>query len=150
MITVYRTDADPRTVDLSLEPNERPYGSLFGRRPDLTNYGLVGFGRLTTPDAWLSTWSGLSTHAGFLRCAPGVTAPTLFVELSGDQAAFPADTRAMVAALGAADLETATVRGTHFGGPVAPDEPPGHRLAGQRIERWLGHRFELAGGSLSG
>ncbi len=150
LITVYRTDADPRTVDLSLDPNERPYGSLFGRRPDLIDYGLVGFGRLTTPDAWLSTWSGLSSRAGFVRCAPGVHAPTLFLELSGDQAAFPADTRAMVAALGAADLETATVRGTHFGGPVAPDEPPGHRLAGQRIERWLGHRFELAGGSLSG
>jgi hypothetical protein len=54
LITVYRTDADPRTVDLSLDPTERPYGSLFGRRPDLINYGLVGLGRLTTPDAWLA------------------------------------------------------------------------------------------------
>ena len=25
-------------------------GSLFGRRPDLTNYGLVGFGRLSTAE----------------------------------------------------------------------------------------------------
>ena len=29
IITVFRTDADPRTVDLSLDPSERPYGSLF-------------------------------------------------------------------------------------------------------------------------
>jgi hypothetical protein len=73
IITVFRTDADPRTVDLSLDPSDRPYGSLFGRRPDLIDYGQVGFGRLTTPEAWLSTWSGLSSNADFVRCAPGVT-----------------------------------------------------------------------------
>jgi hypothetical protein len=60
---VFRTDADPRTVDLSLDPNERPYGSVFGQRPELIDYGLVGFGRLTTPEAWLSTWSGLASRA---------------------------------------------------------------------------------------
>lgn len=145
LITVYRTDADPRTVDLSLDPNERPYGSLFGRRPDLINHGLVGFGRLTTPDAWLSTWSGLSTNADFVRCAPSVTAPTLFVELTGDQAAFPADSRAMLAALGSTDLTAEKVRGTHFGGPVEEGAPPGSRLAGERILAWLGQRFALAG-----
>ena len=32
---------------------------------------LTGFGRLTTPEAWLSTWSGLSCNADFVRCAPG-------------------------------------------------------------------------------
>jgi hypothetical protein len=48
IITVFRTDADPRTVDLSLDPSDRPYGSLFGKRPELINYGLTGFGRLTT------------------------------------------------------------------------------------------------------
>ena len=59
VIAVYRTDADPRTVDLSLDPSDRPYGSIHGRRPDLINFGITGFGRLTTAEAWLSTWSGL-------------------------------------------------------------------------------------------
>lgn len=144
ILTVYRTDADPRTVDLSLDPNERPYGSVFGRRPDLINYGLVGFGRLTTPEAWLSTWSGLSSRAGFVRCAPGVTAPTLFLELTGDQAAFPSQTREMVGALGAADLTHEAVRGTHFGGPIADGEPAGSALAAARIRAWLDARYELA------
>src|SRR5690606_34631186 len=68
VITMYRSDADLRCVDPSLDPNERPYGSLFGSRPDLTNYGVVGFGRLTTPEAWLSTWSSISSRAGLVRC----------------------------------------------------------------------------------
>ncbi|GAA2544679.1 alpha/beta hydrolase [Pseudonocardia hydrocarbonoxydans] len=144
ILTVFRTDADPRTVDLSIDPSDRPYGSLFGRRPDLIDYGRVGFGRLTTPEAWLSTWSGLSSHAGFVRCAPGVTVPTLFVELTGDQAAFPADSRRMIDALGAADLTTATVRGLHFGGALAPGEPTGNELAAAEILDWLGSRYALA------
>jgi hypothetical protein len=142
IITVFRTDADPRTVDLSIDPSERPYGSLFGKRPDLIDYGQVGFGRLTTPEAWLSTWSGLSSNAGFVRCAPGVTVPTLFVELTGDQAAFPADTQAMIDALGATDLTTATVRGLHFGGAIAEGEPTGNELAAAEIVEWLGKRAD--------
>ena len=148
IITVFRTDADPRTVDLSIDPSERPYGSLFGKRPDLIDYGQVGFGRLTTPEAWLSTWSGLSSNAEFVRCAPGVTVPTLFVELTGDQAAFPADSRRMIAALGAADLTTAAVRGLHFGGAIADGEPTGNELAAHEIAAWLGARYAAVGCAL--
>lgn len=144
IITVFRTDADPRTVDLSLDPSERPYGSLFGTRPDLINYGQVGFGRLTTPEAWLSTWSGLSSNADFVRCAPGVTVPTLFLELTGDQAAFPADSRRMIGALGAEDLTTTAVRGLHFGGAIAEGQPTGNALAAAEIARWLEERYKLA------
>ncbi|MBC2640680.1 MULTISPECIES: alpha/beta hydrolase [unclassified Rhodococcus (in: high G+C Gram-positive bacteria)] len=141
VLTIYRTDADLRFADLSLSPNDRPYGSLFGRRPDLTNYGLVGFGRLTTPDAWLSTWSGLSSNADFVRCAPTVTAPTLFVELTGDQACFPEDAKTMVDALGSTDKTHVRVAGTHFGGPIADGAPTGAGLAAAEIGAWLADRF---------
>ncbi|MCX0271895.1 alpha/beta hydrolase [Nocardia zapadnayensis] len=141
VLTVYRTDADLRFVDLSIDPNERPYGSLFGRRPDLTNYGLVGFGRLVTPDAWMSTWSANTTNADFLRCAPAVQAPTLFVELTGDAVCFPSDATAMVAALGARDLEHRRVAGTHFGGPIHPGAPTGAASAAAEIGGWLDERF---------
>lgn len=140
VLTTYRTDADLRNVDLSLDPNERPYGSLFGRRPDLTNYGLVGFGRLATAEAWLSTWSANTTNADFARCAPGVTVPSLLLELTGDQASFPADIARFRAALGADDVTVASVRGTHFGGPIAHDEPTGTALAARVIADWINRR----------
>lgn len=144
VLTVYRTDADLRFMDLSLDPNERPYGSLFGHRPDLTNYGLVGFARFSTPDAWLSTWSALSTNADFLRCASGVTVPSLLVELTGDQACFPSDALAMEKALGSPDKTRIAVQGTHFGGPIAVDAPTGASLAAVEIGAWLDKRFPAA------
>jgi hypothetical protein len=139
--TVYRTDADLRFTDLSLSPNARPYGSLFGRRPDLTNYGLVGFARLSTPDAWLSTWSGLSSNADFVRCAPSVTAPSLFVELTGDQACFPEDAAAMAGALGSVNKTRTAIEGTHFGGPIRDGAPTGASLAAADIGAWLSQHF---------
>ena len=78
-----------------------------------------------------------------MRCAPGVTVPTLFVELTGDQAAFPADSRRMIDALGATDLTTVTVRGLHFGGAIAEGEPTGNELAAAEIVAWLAERHEL-------
>lgn len=140
LVIVHRTDADLRNVDLSLDPNRRPYGSLFGRRPDLTNAGLVGFGRLSTAEAWMSTWSATTTNADFARCAPGVTVPTLLLELSGDQASFPSDTARFTDLLGASDLEVDVVAGTHFGGPLTEGGPTGNALAAVRIENWMSAR----------
>jgi pimeloyl-ACP methyl ester carboxylesterase len=142
ILTTYRTDADPRYTDLSLDANDRSYGSLFGRRPDLTNSGLVGFGRLTTPEAWLSTWSALSTHADFVRCAAGIHQPTLYVEFSGDQAAFGPDADRMYAALVSEDKTRVKVRGQHFGQPIGPGEPTGYEAAAAEIAPWLASRFE--------
>jgi len=142
IITTYRTDADPRYVDLSIDPNERPYGSLFGRRPDLTNFGLVGFGRLTTPDAWLSTWSPTTSNASFERCAMGIQVPTVFVEFTGDQAALPEASKQMFAALAATDKTRHRVRGAHFGQPLDPGEPTGYAAAAEVIRPWIRERFE--------
>lgn len=141
LILVHRTDADLRNVDLSLDPNRRPYGSLFGRRPDLTNSGLVGFGRLSTAEAWMSTWSANTTHADFARCAPGVKVPTLLLEFSGDQASFPDDVRRFADLLGSDDLEVDVVDGTHFGGPITSGAPTGSELAAARIKTWMAPRL---------
>lgn len=141
IITTYRTNADPRCIDLSLDQNDRPYGSLFGARPDLINYGLVGFGRLTTPDSWLSTWSATSSNADFVRCAAGVHVPTLYIDFSGDQAAFPSDVSRMFDALAAQDKQYASVPGQHFGQALTPGDPTGYELAADVIRPWLEDKF---------
>jgi hypothetical protein len=144
VITVYRTDADPRTVDLALDPSDRPYGSVHGSRPHVGNLGIAGFGRLSTPEAWLSTWSGLSTNARFVSCASDVRLPTLFVEYTGDQANFPSVSAEMFGAIAAADKTHERVRGTHFGGNILADEPPGGIAAAASITEWMAARAVTA------
>lgn len=141
VIVVHRTDADLRNVDLSLEPSERPYGSLFGKRPDLTNYGIVGFGRLTTPEAFLSTWSARSTRADLARCAPGVNLPTLLVELTGDQACYPADAARFATLFPHPDVTHVRVPGRHFGAALRKGMSSGATLAGAQMASWLDVRF---------
>lgn len=141
LITVYRTDADLRNIDLSLDANKRPYGSLFGRRPDLTNYGLVGFGRLSTAEAWMSTWSANTTNATFGACVQTCEIPTLLAEFTGDQASFPDDIRAYAKVIPAADLTVTAVDGTHFGDRLAPGEPTGNEAAAGVITSWIAARF---------
>jgi hypothetical protein len=142
LVVVHRTDADLRNLDLAIDPNRRPYGSLFGRRPDLTNSGLVGFGRLSTAEAWMSTWSATTTNADLALCAPGVSVPTLLLEFTGDQASFPDDIARYAGLLAADDLEVDAVDGTHFGGRIAPGAPSGNELAAVRLQQWITTRFE--------
>ena len=105
----------------------------------------MGFGRLTTPDSWLSTWSGLKSNALFERCAQGVHAPTIYVEFSGDQAAYPADADRMFASIGSKDKVRHRVRGQHFGQGIAEGEPTGYSAAAELIGPWLRERFTLVG-----
>lgn len=144
VVVVHRTDADLRSVDLSIDPNDRPYGSVFGRRPDLTNYGIVGFGRLTTPDAWLSTWSANASRADLASCAPEVDLPTLLVELTGDQACFPGDVQRFASLFAHDDVTHVRVPGTHFGAPLREGMPSGATLAGKEMAHWMGERFPTA------
>jgi pimeloyl-ACP methyl ester carboxylesterase len=135
--TVYRTEADPRYVDLALDPSERDYGSLFGRRPDVINYGPFGFARVVTPEAWLSTWSALSSRASIPANGPRITLPAFVVSYTADNAVFPSDTRAIHDALASSDKTALEVRGDHYGHPLAGTKEWGRDSAVHAIVDWM-------------
>ncbi len=140
-MVVYRTEADLRAFDLSLDPSERDAGSLFSYRPDLTNYMEFGFGRVCTPRAWLSTWSGLSSNADVVKNAPKVTVPALVIYYRGDNGIFPGDARAAFEALGAEDKQLASAPGDHYGFGVGTQERAGAPQALAQVVEWLRARF---------
>lgn len=104
VMTIYRTMANPNYVDNTLDASPRGYGSLLSDRPDLMNYQLMGFGRVQTPDAWLSTWSGLSSNANLLKNAPAITEPVIVVHAGRDlDAHLRAHSQPIFEALGSQD-----------------------------------------------
>jgi hypothetical protein len=137
IFTVWRTDADPRCFDLSLDPSDRAYGTLWGANPFASNYGSVGFGRVCTPESWLSNWSALSSNASMERCGPAIQQPTLLIQYTGDNSVFPAEAEAIYGFVGAKDKTRFKVRGNHHGMPIRPGDPSGQLEAGERIRAWL-------------
>ena len=141
IMTVWRTDADPRCFDLSIDPSDRGYGTLWGKDPRASNYGAVGFARNCTPEAWLSTWSGLSSNAALVKTVPSIQQPALLVEYTGDVSTFPSGARDIFASIGASRKSHIRVRGDHHGRALARGEELGRNIAGRQIGDWLREHF---------
>ena len=141
IFNVWRTDADLRAWDLSLDPSDRKLGSLWGGDPITSNLGSVGFARVVTPESWLSTWSGLSSNASFEKCGSSVEQEALLVEYTGDNCVFPADLDAIYNGLGASRKSRVKVRGNHHGMALAAGEESGQIKAGKSIQDWLREHF---------
>lgn len=135
LITVWRTDADLRAMDQSLDKSDRGYGSVYGASPETTNYGIVGFGRLTTPDAWLSTWSALSSRATIAKAGPEMVLPTVLITYTADNCVFPTDFQQIVDTIGSSDKHVDALVADHYGNSPASDR--GRDQAVALIDPWL-------------
>jgi hypothetical protein len=143
IMVIYRTLANPAFCDLSLDPSDRELGSIFHPRPDIGNYLAQGLARLQAPEAWLSTWSGLSSHASLVDNMARCTLPILVLQGSADCDIYYADTQAIFTAAAAADKMLVTVAGaTHWFLPRREWQGEHPRQCLQRLlHDWLRERF---------
>lgn len=110
---IYRTHADPRFLDLSIDTNDRVAGSLWGV-PHEVNTAANALARFTTLTAFQSQWSSRSRADG-PACLARTSVPVTLFDYTADQSVFPSSNAAWCeaaagrAAGGAADV--VTVRG---------------------------------------
>ncbi len=135
-LVIYRTLADPAYLDLSIDPDERPMGSLFAfPDPFDANYGRGGLARTMTARGWLSTWSALSSHARLAETMPNVKVPTLIIHPTADTEIRVPEALEIRDASGATDMTYIEMKGAL------------HYLEGSRPEAmahvvdWLNKRY---------
>lgn len=145
VFNVWRTDADLRCFDLSIDPSDRRWGSVWGANPVVSNVGSVGFARVCTPESWLSTWSGLSSLASFERCGVAIEQPTFLLYYTGDNSVFPSDAAAIFQSINSRDKTRVDVRGNHHGQSLRVDEANGQEIAAGALVGWMKERFPVSG-----
>jgi dienelactone hydrolase len=109
----HRTMADPRFLDGSIEPNDRPIGSCFMGVPEVANNGPVGLARFSTLRSWLSQWSIDDSNADGVACARRVSVPFLAIEHSADDAVPQPHTSLIYAAAASRDKTMKVIRGAN-------------------------------------
>jgi pimeloyl-ACP methyl ester carboxylesterase len=118
--SVNRAWADPRFIDLTLDPSEREVGCYAGD-PARANRIPMGLAATCTLRAWLSMWSLRESQCVGAPNLQRITVPSLVVQSMADQGVFPSDARAIERALGGDDTTLEFLPGAHYFEDVGPD-----------------------------
>lgn len=91
-MVVHATCADPRNLDLGIDPSDREPGTLWGE-PAVANLIPTTLGHFTSLQSWLSQWSLRTSHGDGPTRMRSVEVPVHVIYGTADQACFPEHAR---------------------------------------------------------
>jgi pimeloyl-ACP methyl ester carboxylesterase len=113
MFTLNRVWADPRFLDLSIDPSKRDVGCYAGD-PRTANYSAYSLVPYVTLRGWLSMWSLSDAQCRGMENFSKIKVPSLVLQSTGDKGVFLSDAQAVYDNLGASDRTLKFIPGGHF------------------------------------
>jgi hypothetical protein len=130
---LYRTWADLRLLDGSLDPSKRIIGRCYAGDPKTANYSPRGIGLTNTLRTWLSMWSLRDSCCRGAAHLARITEPALVIQSDADTGVFPSDAKAIFQQLASSDKTLHMISGDHY-----LQDPNGARdVAVDLIQNWL-------------
>jgi acetyl esterase/lipase len=134
---LYRTWADPRLMDPSIDPSQRPPGVCYAGDPRKANFSPRGIGLTNTLRTWLSMWSLDESSCRGTPHLQRIQIPALVIQSDADTGVFPSDAAAIYTALGSSDKSQVMIEGDHY-----LQQPSDARdSAADQITHWLNSRL---------
>ncbi len=137
---VYRTWADLRLMDGTLDPSDRPVGVCYRGDPKAANFSPGGIGLTNTCRTWLSMWSLRHSDCRGAAHLARIKVPTLVIQSLADTGVFPCDAYAIHDAVASLDKELQLIPGDHYlTSPADARTDVAHRIA-VWLHRLTGYR----------
>lgn len=134
---VFRTWADLRFLDLSIDPSKRPVGCYAGD-PKVANFMFPGLANTVTLRSWLELWSLKTSKIGDPSHLQSITHPSLVIQSLEDCGCYPSDANAIFENLGTEDKKLVFLEGDHY----FVDRPELRRQVAELIDHWVKERFK--------
>lgn len=132
----HRTVADPRFLDLTIDPDDRAVGTIWGD-PRVANEAPGPMGRFSTLRSWLSTWSPAYSNGDSLKNLPHVSVPVGIMPMTADQGTMMVHGRAIRDAVPAHLMDYFPLKGmTHY----FHGQPEAFPMAVEAIGSWMRRR----------
>jgi hypothetical protein len=130
---LFRTWADLRLMDGSIDPSDREVGVCYAGDPKRANYSPRGIGLTNTLRTWLSMWSLAESYCRGAPHLARIRIPALVIQSMADTGVFPSDAEGIFDALGSQEKSLEFIAGDHY--LTTPDTA--RQEVADRIDGWL-------------
>jgi pimeloyl-ACP methyl ester carboxylesterase len=133
---MYRTWADLRLMDPTIDPNKRRPQWCYAGDPKTANFAPRGIGLTNTLRTWLSMWSLRESYCSGIPHLAKISEPALIIQSDADTGVFPRDAYEIYDSLASTDKRLEMVEGDHY--LVEPSDA--RDKTADIIARWLAEK----------